>query len=486
MAYEVNRYDKSLLTTVENGTVDNTTDLTFVGKNYNGYGEAFNENSLFLLENFSSPIPPSKPISGQLWHDSASDLIKLYNGTEWKVVGAASASTSEPTRPAIGSFWWNTETEQLYVYGESGFILIGPQTLGSGVTQMISTRLDSASGSKVVIAASISDEVVAILSPEEFTIAPSTPVDGFTDLKKGITLKGTPSTGITEGDHRFWGTASDSERLGGVAASDYLTKTDGSFETPINFESGLTIGDYMSIEVDDVTSIKVTQSSVSGAITFSMGDETGVAQDSLIITSEGIMPGQGTSVIGSDETPWDTIYANSLQGTATQSDKLLVNGTNYRSASTTGTSNSIVARDASANITANVFNGVATSARYADLAEKYTTDQEYPVGTVMEISDNETFEAQAASGGKIAIGVISEKPAYLMNSEIDGQAIALVGRVPVLIEGPVTKGQIVHACGNGHAKVMDRVLAMGTRVGIALETNYSKDVKLVECILKVN
>jgi len=69
MAYTIDRYNRTVLTVVEDGTIDQTTDLKLVGKNYAGYGEIQNENFVYLLENFASGTAPSKPISGQVWFD---------------------------------------------------------------------------------------------------------------------------------------------------------------------------------------------------------------------------------------------------------------------------------------------------------------------------------------------------------------------------------------------------------------------------------
>ena len=125
---------------------------------------------------------------------------------------------------------------------------------------------------------------------------------------------------------------------------------------------------------------------------------------------------------------------------------------------------------------------VSSSAQYADLAEKYTADAEYAPGTVMEIdgvySDAETT---SWSGSPYVAGVVSTNPAYLMNSELDGVSIALVGRVPVRVIGAINKGQAVFAHANGCASSD----GAGPLVGIAIETNTDADEKLVECMLKV-
>ena len=134
------------------------------------------------------------------------------------------------------------------------------------------------------------------------------------------------------------------------------------------------------------------------------------------------------------------------------------------------------------NPSTNVLSTTASQAQYADLAEKYTTDQEYEVGTVMMVNTADVSEVTAANTGNIAVGVISGAPAYLMNADSEGQAIALKGRVPVKVAGAVSKGQAVYVNDNGVATASNTGSDM---VGIALESNGDSGVKLVECILKV-
>jgi len=136
-------------------------------------------------------------------------------------------------------------------------------------------------------------------------------------------------------------------------------------------------------------------------------------------------------------------------------------------------------RDASGNINAVLFQGTATSAKFADLAEKYTTDQEYPIGTAMCVGGEE--ETTAAKASCMCIGVISAEPAYLMNSDAEGQAIGLKGRVPVRVKGPVKKGEAIYAWDEGVCSTVQTTAL----VGIALESNSDESEKLVETVLKV-
>jgi len=131
-------------------------------------------------------------------------------------------------------------------------------------------------------------------------------------------------------------------------------------------------------------------------------------------------------------------------------------------------------------LTASIFSGTATTARYADLAEMYVPDAAYPAGTVVTIGGG--AEITYCTPTNIPAGVISTAPAYLMNSKLEnGAPVALVGRVPVRVVGAVTKGQVVKADLNGVASAT----ADGERVGIALESSDNTGEKLIECMLKV-
>ena len=113
MAYTVNNFTGTLIATVEDGTIDNTTNLRFIGKNYAGYGEIQNENFLHMLENFAGGTAPSRPVSGQLWFDSSTSKLKFYDGAKFRTTGGAEISSTAPTGLTTGDFWWDTANSQL-------------------------------------------------------------------------------------------------------------------------------------------------------------------------------------------------------------------------------------------------------------------------------------------------------------------------------------------------------------------------------------
>jgi len=492
MAYQIDRYNNTLLTVVEDGTVDQTTDLKFIGKNYAGYGEIQNENFLYLLENFAGANQPARPLSGQVWFDTAGSKLKFYDGAKWRTTGGAEIGSAEPTGLAVGDFWWDSGNDQLYVYNGTNFVLIGPQNAGEGVTQMQSLEvLDDIGGVRGIIGATIEDEVVMVISPTEFTLSDATPVTGFDRVKKGVTLVNTKldTSGVTSTPHYFWGTASNSLKLGGRDASEYVLTAVGEntiFSSVVEFpDAGLFVGDSQDLQIIVENGTEGVIQNVSGnnsIIKLKTTDSQGVVTHVATVNSTGLIPAtDNTFNIGSASLRWANVYAANFTGLAEKSSALVVSGTS-RSGDISASNNSVAVRDATGNIAANLFQGTATQARYADLAEKYTTAEEYPVGTVMAVCAHEDHETEAANTNSIAIGVISHAPAYLMNSECNGQAIGLKGRVPVRVVGPVKKGQAVYCGDNGTANA---VLNGCCLVGVALESSDDASEKLIECVLKV-
>ena len=502
MAYTINKYDTTQLTIVQDGTIDQTTDIKLVGKNYAGYGEIQNENFVFLLENFAGANQPPRAIQGQIWFDTANSKLKFYDGGKWRTTGGAEISATAPAGLSTGDFWWDTTNQQLYAYNGTDYVLVGPQDAGTGITQMQSKSvLDTGSISRSVIAATVNDDVQFLVSPVEFTIDSTdaqNAISGFDVVRQGVTLKNTQSAtaGVTSTDHQFHGTASNALKLNGISASNYVTANPGSptvFTEITNFQTdaGIAIGAGLDLKLFiENDNEGVIQNSQGDEIKFRVKDTGGANVNVVDIRPGNILPGiQSLSPtvyrsvdIGSTAAPFDDVYAGNFWGTSEKASALIVGGnTRIGSVDTsgTGTGNTVAVRDSAGNLNAVLFQGTATSARYADLAEVYTTDQEYPTGTAMCVGGEE--EATACKASCMAIGVISAEPAYLMNSDCDGQAIGLKGRVPVRVSGVVSKGQAVYAWEHG----VCTTIASTALVGIALESSTDESEKLIECVLKV-
>jgi hypothetical protein len=248
--------------------------------------------------------------------------------------------------------------------------------------------------------------------------------------------------------------------------ADSLVKTDGNGIIDVK---GVKINSS-SVNILDVTSTTVAVNT-PGSVSVIAASGTTEANTNVTLKGQFTLGASSTFVASSATTA----------GTATNANNLNVGGV-YRSAATAATANTIAARDASGDLYANLFQGTATSARYADLAEYYTTDREYEPGTVLVFGGTaETTTTNIFSDTRLA-GVVSTAPGYIMNSELAGTraCIALQGRVPCKVVGQVKKGDMLTTAGiPGHAaKAMDP--RVGTIIGKALEDKDYSEAGVIE------
>jgi hypothetical protein len=129
----------------------------------------------------------------------------------------------------------------------------------------------------------------------------------------------------------------------------------------------------------------------------------------------------------------------------------------------------------------------ATSAQYADVAERYLADADYEPGTVLHFGgDYEVSQCNADACTRVA-GVVSTNPAYIMNDSLVGDHVvelALLGRVPCKVEGAVQRGDMMVSAGNGRARA-EANPKLGTVIGKALE-NFTGDVGVIEVVVGRN
>ena len=129
-------------------------------------------------------------------------------------------------------------------------------------------------------------------------------------------------------------------------------------------------------------------------------------------------------------------------------------------------------------------NFLSVNANYADLAEKYVADAEYAPGTVLMFGgDKEVTQCVHDMCSRVA-GVVSTNPAYLMNSGLEGEhtvELALTGRVPTKVRGPIRKGDLIVSAGDGHARA-ETSPQVGTVIGKALE-DFDGDAGVIEVVV---
>ena len=282
MAYTINKTDGTVLTTIVDGTLDETTNLSLPGKGYTGYGESQNENFIKLLENFAETTAnaPSRPVIGQMFYNKTLDQMQVYDGSNFRAVSGTIVSATEPTFGAQGDLWYNSNSSQIYVYSGTAWSLVGPEA--TSTTGSISdTIIDNTGTSNNVIKLLVDNSIVAIVSDNEFT--PQVTLTGYPTVKKGITL------GTNIASNKFQGTASNSDSLGGIAAANYLRS-----DTADTMTGTLTIANDNSLVLgvdNDVTfsqsgaNFTVTNSAVNGDIIFRVND-AGVTTTALTIDGD--------------------------------------------------------------------------------------------------------------------------------------------------------------------------------------------------------
>jgi hypothetical protein len=188
MTYSILLTNGTALTSITDGSVDNTTDLTLIGKNVSGYGNYINENFLHLLENFSNTSPPNSPIQGQLWFDTSVNRLKVYNGTQFVVSGGSIVSSIIPSSLSTGDLWIDNVREQLYFNDGIATLLAGPiYTAAQGVSGFtVEDHLDTNQVSHTVVLLWLSQQLLGVFTKEAFTFneppagIPATVGVGFT------------------------------------------------------------------------------------------------------------------------------------------------------------------------------------------------------------------------------------------------------------------------------------------------------------------
>jgi hypothetical protein len=243
MAYNITTTAGAAITTVADGTVNSSaTSLTLIGKNYAGYGIFLNENYVGLLEHFAATTAPTAPLTGQLWYDSANQVLKVYNGSAWKPLSTSNSTSSTPSTAITGDLWWDTTNSQLKAYSGTEWVVVGPAfTASTGQSgALVETVIDSGSASHIIIKFYITSIVVAIIS-KDATFTPQTPISGFTTIVPGMNLI---SASVITGA-QFTGDVSNALTVGGISSSQFLRSDIADqidAKLTVNSDNGLVVG----------------------------------------------------------------------------------------------------------------------------------------------------------------------------------------------------------------------------------------------------
>ena len=181
MTYRITKSNGDTLADVPDGFIDEAaSSLGLIGKNATNFGEALNSNFIKLLENFASTSAPEHPLRGQIWYDTATGRLNVFDGVDFRASGGPLISSAIPTNLVPGDLWINNETNQLWFYDGSDLLLAGPSyTDAQGLSGIIiDSILDTLSKPRVIGKLYINNKLLGIFSNSAFT--PYFPIEDFT------------------------------------------------------------------------------------------------------------------------------------------------------------------------------------------------------------------------------------------------------------------------------------------------------------------
>jgi hypothetical protein len=592
MAYTITLTDGTIFATIPDGTVNTSSSMTLIGKNYAGYGDFLDENFMHLLENGANTTAPPAPITGQLWWDKSNSLLKVYNGSTFKTISAATASATAPTSNVTGDLWYDTTNQQLKVWTGAAFIVVGPAYSASQGTagSIPETITDNVGATKYITSLYVNNNRVGVVYDSSSFVPQLSLQSTFPTIYPGITLTTTNSA-------IFAGTANNATYLNGQPASSFVSSTDPNTTITGNLRilnnSGFFVGTANVFTVTTTSTNANILSAISGGNlviqanvggtrqtvatalgsdgTFAIANAATVGTTLNVngnvvggnINTNGIVSAAGnitggnvaaTLISGTTLSATANVQGGNLRTTglisatgnittsgnvagtffigngsqltglsAAVSVTKMVNGTTEANIGVPGgnanitvggTSNVAVFTTTGAILTglavpsiektgtnaignigssSNYFNRVfatATTALYADVAERFAADDVLVPGTVVELGGIAEITRAVEELSENVFGVVSTAPAFTMNGgagEDDTHpAIAMTGRVPVQVIGQVRKGQRLVSAGNGVARAARTGEANAFNViGRALVDKTTEEQGIIEAIVTI-
>ena len=146
-----------------------------------------------------------------------------------------------------------------------------------------------------------------------------------------------------------------------------------------------------------------------------------------------------------------------------------------------------------ADMRCNIIEATATSAQYADIAERFAADAPMVPGAVVQLGGAEEITETAEDLSDRVFGVVSTRPAYMMNSKAGNDTthpfVAMTGRTPVRVTGTVNKGdRLVSSSikGTARAASADETINPFHVIGRALEDKFDDGIGMVNCVVRTN
>jgi len=271
MSYRINKTNGDLLVDLVDGQVDiSSSNLTLVGRNYSGFGEAFNENFIALLENFANTTSPGTPLTGQLWFDTVGQRLQVYNGTTFKAAGGPIVSAVQPTMVS-GDLWIDSLNNQLHFYDGTDLVLVGPEyQAGQQKTGFeVQSVIDSVNQTKTALKLYIGGLLVGVFANSQYYVEL---VNGIPGYPQDTNDTQTPKRQLFKNGFNpvsnaftFWGTAASAKALVNDAGVSFdtasfmsavgATQTTGklSIKNPLGLAIGVSDVEYGIIKFNSAT-----------------------------------------------------------------------------------------------------------------------------------------------------------------------------------------------------------------------------------------
>jgi microcystin-dependent protein len=316
MAYQIIKSDGTLLLELADGFTDSaTSSITFIGKNVSKFGEIQNDNFLHLLENFANGTEPNNKLRGQLWFNTSTstNALKVYNGDRWKSLATLSYEPVSAYADTKGDLWYDSYNKQLFINTGTGFTLIAPDNApGFNTTRFVSaTLLDTDDVGHPVIECLVDGEIVYIISGDDFVTSSTNVISGIDHIHRGITVKNgetftdddlTPQVTLT-GVSKF---SVNATKLRNDTGDAYLYSSIESLPSTI-------------VQRDDqgnVYAIKLTASELAGGGL----DNTGIISGVWSVADNISPVTDGGADLGTNSLRWDHVYAQTLDATSLNAD----------------------------------------------------------------------------------------------------------------------------------------------------------------------
>jgi hypothetical protein len=542
MPYNLNFFDGRAFITLADGVVDQqaSSSLYLIGKDVTSYGTFQNDNFLWLTENFAGTIEPVNKVQGQIWFDKNTDTLKpkIYDGSEWRTFGLLTANNTSATNATVGDFWYKTDTDQLYIKNtSSSYSLIGPESVpGFGRTKFLSTSvLDTGNQPHACIIMYADGDILGAVSNDEFNVKTSEElysagiefvgrgfnlVPGSRVSSEDIYLKATDNAVITG----RW-TISNSQGIS-IGTSTIFSSDTGNLTLQSTGRSiVVTANELRPSGITTLLGSSTNKFAKVYASEFNAGSSISSASlvgKFILAASSKLEPGNDSSInLGAANARFSTVFSKGLNSGGTFEEGIITgawklsadssidasNGTFITNAATAATldSNTVTAfinvitpKLNAGSVSANgQFEGqwsftagssltlpAGTRSFYADIAERYTSDQQYDPGTVVMFGGEKEVTIANIPGTTKVAGIVTTEPAQILNADLeDSVAIALVGRVPCKVIGTIVKGDMLIVSETPGVLTSAEVPKPGSIVAKAMEYYNSNEVGVIEVMV---